>query len=63
MIQFQEEAVKSKTRSKDKNGEKKKHLPFQQEKTARISIDDRIWAFIQALRTTDPKLCVNGLKK
>lgn len=28
-----------------------------------MSIDDRTWALIQALRTTDPKLCINRVGK
>ncbi|KAI5775140.1 unnamed protein product [Gulo gulo] len=62
----QEEAVKAEqTVSKDKNGEEKKRLSLQREKIiARVSIDNRTRALVQALRrTTDPKLCINRVEE
>ncbi|XP_032729305.1 calcium-independent phospholipase A2-gamma [Lontra canadensis] len=62
----QEEAVKAEQPvSKDKNGEEKKRLSLQREKIiARVSIDNRTRALVQALRrTTDPKLCINRVEE
>lgn len=52
----------SKTRAKTKWRAEKTFISSTR-KNCQDSINDRTWAFIQALRTTDPKLCVNGLKK
>ncbi|XP_002913690.1 calcium-independent phospholipase A2-gamma isoform X1 [Ailuropoda melanoleuca] len=62
----QEEAVKAEQPvSKDKNAEEKKRLSLQREKIiARVSIDNRTRALVQALRrTTDPKLCINRVEE
>ncbi|XP_022371142.1 calcium-independent phospholipase A2-gamma isoform X2 [Enhydra lutris kenyoni] len=62
----QEEAVKAEQPvSKDSNGEEKKQLSLQREKIiARVSIDNRTRALVQALRrTTDPKLCINRVEE
>ncbi|XP_023400308.2 calcium-independent phospholipase A2-gamma isoform X3 [Loxodonta africana] len=50
---------------KDKVAEEKKRLSLQREKIiARVSIDNRTRALVQALRrTTDPKLCVNRVEE
>lgn len=51
--------------SKDKETEEKKRLSLQREKIiARVSIDNRTRALVQALRrTTDPKLCINRVEE
>ncbi|XP_033612783.1 calcium-independent phospholipase A2-gamma isoform X1 [Fukomys damarensis] len=51
--------------SKDKNAEEKKHLSLQREKIiARVSIDNRTRALVQALRrTADPKLCITRVEE
>ncbi|XP_066197865.1 calcium-independent phospholipase A2-gamma isoform X2 [Saccopteryx leptura] len=61
----QEEATKAEQVSKDKNAEEKKLLSLQREKIiARVSIDNRTRALVQALRrTTDPKLCINRVEE
>lgn len=62
----QEEATKAEQAvSKDKNAEEKKRLSLQREKIiARVSIDNRTRALVQALRrTTDPKLCINRVEE
>ncbi|XP_066128255.1 calcium-independent phospholipase A2-gamma isoform X1 [Saccopteryx bilineata] len=61
----QEEATKAEQVSKDKNAEEKKRLSLQREKIiARVSIDNRTRALVQALRrTTDPKLCINRVEE
>ncbi|XP_028381120.1 calcium-independent phospholipase A2-gamma isoform X2 [Phyllostomus discolor] len=62
----QEEAPKAEQAvSKDKNAEEKKRLSLQREKIiARVSIDNRTRALVQALRrTTDPKLCINRVEE
>ncbi|XP_004411958.1 PREDICTED: calcium-independent phospholipase A2-gamma isoform X2 [Odobenus rosmarus divergens] len=62
----QEEAIKAEQPvSKDKNAEEKKRLSLQREKIiARVSIDNRTRALVQALRrTTDPKLCINRVEE
>lgn len=62
----QEEAGKAEQAvSKDKNAEEKKRLSLQREKIiARVSIDNRTRALVQALRrTTDPKLCINRVEE
>lgn len=62
----QEEATKAEHAvSKDKNAEEKKRLSLQREKIiARVSIDNRTRALVQALRrTTDPKLCINRVEE
>nr|XP_010945634.1 PREDICTED: calcium-independent phospholipase A2-gamma [Camelus bactrianus]XP_045366873.1 calcium-independent phospholipase A2-gamma isoform X1 [Camelus bactrianus]XP_045366876.1 calcium-independent phospholipase A2-gamma isoform X1 [Camelus bactrianus] len=55
-----EEAV-----SKDKHTEEKRRLSLQREKIiARVSIDNRTRALVQALRrTTDPRLCINRVEE
>ncbi|KAI5194324.1 calcium-independent phospholipase A2-gamma isoform X1 [Manis pentadactyla] len=62
----QDVAVKAEqTVSKDKDGEEKKRLSLQREKIiARVSIDNRTRALVQALRrTADPKLCINRVEE
>nr|KAF6470116.1 patatin like phospholipase domain containing 8 [Molossus molossus] len=62
----QEEATKAEQAdSKDKNAEEKKRLSLQREKIiARVSIDNRTRALVQALRrTADPKLCINRVEE
>ncbi|XP_077023819.1 calcium-independent phospholipase A2-gamma isoform X2 [Tamandua tetradactyla] len=62
----QEEAVKDEQDiSKEKIAEEKKHLSLQREKIiARVSIDNRTRALVQALRrTTHPKLCINRVEE
>ncbi|XP_039103140.1 calcium-independent phospholipase A2-gamma isoform X3 [Hyaena hyaena] len=62
----QEEAVKAEQpASRDKNLEEKKRLSLQREKIiARVSIDNRTRALVQALRrTADPKLCINRVEE
>ncbi|CAK7308677.1 calcium-independent phospholipase A2-gamma isoform X2 [Vulpes vulpes] len=62
----QEEVIKAEQSvSKDKNVEEKKRLSLQREKIiARVSIDNRTRALVQALRrTTDPKLCINRVEE
>lgn len=62
----QEEAGKAEQAvSKDKNAEEKKRLSLQREKIiARVSIDNRTRALVQALRrTADPKLCINRVEE
>ncbi|XP_045421353.1 calcium-independent phospholipase A2-gamma isoform X2 [Lemur catta] len=51
--------------SKDKNAEEKKRLSLQREKIiARVSIDNRTRALVQALRrTADPKLCITRVEE
>ncbi|XP_037384990.2 calcium-independent phospholipase A2-gamma-like [Talpa occidentalis] len=51
--------------SKDKNAEERNRLSLQREKIiARVSIDNRTRALVQALRrTTDPKLCINRVEE
>ncbi|XP_030788025.1 calcium-independent phospholipase A2-gamma isoform X2 [Rhinopithecus roxellana] len=51
--------------SRDRNAEEKKHLSIQREKIiARVSIDNRTRALVQALRrTTDPKLCITRVEE
>ncbi|KAF3819015.1 hypothetical protein GH733_013165 [Mirounga leonina] len=67
----QEEAIKAEQPvSKDKSAEEKKQLSLQREKAslisiiARVSIDNRTRALVQALRrTADPKLCINRVEE
>lgn len=62
----QEEVTKAEQAvSKDKNVEEKKRLSLQREKIiARVSIDNRTRALVQALRrTSDPKLCINRVEE
>ncbi|XP_037692302.1 calcium-independent phospholipase A2-gamma isoform X2 [Choloepus didactylus] len=62
----QEEAVKAEQDiSKEKIAEEKKRLSLQREKIiARVSIDNRTRALVQALRrTTHPKLCINRVEE
>ncbi|XP_021109567.1 calcium-independent phospholipase A2-gamma isoform X5 [Heterocephalus glaber] len=62
----QEEPAKTEQAvSKDKNAEEKKHLSLQREKIiARVSIDNRTRALVQALRrTADPKLCITRVEE
>lgn len=62
----QEEPAKSELAgSKDKTVEEKKHLSLQREKIiARVSIDNRTRALVQALRrTADPKLCITRVEE
>ncbi|KAM4873838.1 calcium-independent phospholipase A2-gamma isoform 3-T3 [Thomomys bottae] len=62
----QEESTKTEqTAGKDKTAEDKKHLSLQREKIiARVSIDNRTRALVQALRrTTDPKLCITRVEE
>ncbi|XP_034876226.1 calcium-independent phospholipase A2-gamma isoform X2 [Mirounga leonina] len=62
----QEEAIKAEQPvSKDKSAEEKKQLSLQREKIiARVSIDNRTRALVQALRrTADPKLCINRVEE
>ncbi|XP_014448171.1 calcium-independent phospholipase A2-gamma isoform X2 [Tupaia chinensis] len=62
----QEEPTKTEQAiSKDKHAEEKKHLSLQREKIiARVSIDNRTRALVQALRrTTDPKLCITRVEE
>lgn len=51
--------------SKDKKAEEKKRMSLQREKIiARVSIDNRTRALVQALRrTTDPKLCITRVEE
>ncbi|KAG8508496.1 Calcium-independent phospholipase A2-gamma, partial [Galemys pyrenaicus] len=56
--------------SKDKKAEEKNRISLQREKAscyliiARVSIDNRTRALVQALRrTTDPKLCINRVEE
>uniref|UniRef100_A0A8C5ZJA4 Patatin like phospholipase domain containing 8 n=1 Tax=Marmota marmota marmota TaxID=9994 RepID=A0A8C5ZJA4_MARMA len=51
--------------SKEKTAEEKKHLSLQREKIiARVSIDNRTRALVQALRrTADPKLCITRVEE
>ncbi|CAH6777980.1 Pnpla8 [Phodopus roborovskii] len=51
--------------SKDKKAEEKKRVSLQREKIiARVSIDNRTRALVQALRrTTDPKLCITRIEE
>ncbi|XP_025146899.2 calcium-independent phospholipase A2-gamma isoform X2 [Bubalus kerabau] len=65
-LEEQEEATKAEqTVSKDKNAEEKRRLSLQREKIiARVSIDNRTRALVQALRrTTDPRLCINRVEE
>uniref|UniRef100_A0A8C6QFW0 Patatin-like phospholipase domain containing 8 n=1 Tax=Nannospalax galili TaxID=1026970 RepID=A0A8C6QFW0_NANGA len=62
----QEEPAKTEqTVSKDKKAEEKKRVSLQREKIiARVSIDNRTRALVQALRrTTDPKLCITRVEE
>ncbi|XP_023575258.1 calcium-independent phospholipase A2-gamma isoform X2 [Octodon degus] len=62
----QEEPAKTEQAvSKDKSAEEKKHLSLQREKIiARVSIDNRTRALVQALRrTADPKLCITRVEE
>lgn len=61
----QEEATKAEQADSDKNSEEKRNLILQREKIiARVSIDNRTRALVQALRrTTDPKLCINRIEE
>ncbi|XP_011909921.1 PREDICTED: calcium-independent phospholipase A2-gamma isoform X2 [Cercocebus atys] len=51
--------------SRERNAEEKKRLSLQREKIiARVSIDNRTRALVQALRrTTDPKLCITRVEE
>ncbi|XP_055276770.1 calcium-independent phospholipase A2-gamma isoform X2 [Moschus berezovskii] len=65
-LEEQEEATKAEQAvSKDKNAEEKRRLSLQREKIiARVSIDNRTRALVQALRrTTDPRLCINRVEE
>ncbi|XP_040116795.1 calcium-independent phospholipase A2-gamma isoform X2 [Oryx dammah] len=65
-LEEQEETTKSEQAvSKDKNAEEKRRLSLQREKIiARVSIDNRTRALVQALRrTTDPRLCINRVEE
>ncbi|XP_055276565.1 calcium-independent phospholipase A2-gamma-like [Moschus berezovskii] len=65
-LEEQEEATKAEQAvSKDKNAEEKRRLSLQREKIiARVSIDNRTRALVQALRrTTDPMLCINRVEE
>lgn len=58
----QEEVIKAEQAiSKDKKAKEKKHLPLQQEKITRVSVEDRAQAWIQAL-TTDPNRGINRIE-
>ncbi|XP_021515595.2 calcium-independent phospholipase A2-gamma isoform X3 [Meriones unguiculatus] len=62
----QEETAKTEQAvSKDKKAEEKKRMSLQREKIiARVSIDNRTRALVQALRrTTDPKLCITRVEE
>uniref|UniRef100_A0A8C6H248 Patatin-like phospholipase domain containing 8 n=1 Tax=Mus spicilegus TaxID=10103 RepID=A0A8C6H248_MUSSI len=64
----EEQEVSAKTEqavSKDKKAEEKKRVLLQQEKIiARVSIDNRTRALVQALRrTADPKLCITRVEE
>lgn len=62
----QEEPAKTEQAvSKDKKAEEKKRVLLQREKIiARVSIDNRTRALVQALRrTTDPKLCITRVEE
>ncbi|KAL2777547.1 calcium-independent phospholipase A2-gamma isoform 3 [Daubentonia madagascariensis] len=62
----QEEPAKTEQAiSKDKKAEEKKRLSLQREKIiARVSIDNRTRALVQALRrTADPKLCITRVEE
>uniref|UniRef100_A0A8C2LHS5 Patatin-like phospholipase domain containing 8 n=1 Tax=Cricetulus griseus TaxID=10029 RepID=A0A8C2LHS5_CRIGR len=62
----QEEPAKTEQAvSKDKKAEEKKRVSLQREKIiARVSIDNRTRALVQALRrTTDPKLCITRVEE
>ncbi|KAM9650510.1 calcium-independent phospholipase A2-gamma-like isoform 2-T3 [Trichechus inunguis] len=62
----EKEATKAElANGKDKVAEEKKRLSLQREKIiARVSIDNRTRALVQALRrTTDPKLCINRVEE
>ncbi|XP_069444028.1 calcium-independent phospholipase A2-gamma isoform X1 [Ovis canadensis] len=65
-LEEQEETTKAEQAvSKDKNAEEKRRLSLQREKIiARVSIDNRTRALVQALRrTTDPRLCINRVEE
>lgn len=65
-LEEQEEMTKAEQAvSKDKNAEEKRRLSLQREKIiARVSIDNRTRALVQALRrTTDPRLCINRVEE
>ncbi|XP_008069670.1 calcium-independent phospholipase A2-gamma isoform X4 [Carlito syrichta] len=65
-VEEQEDPAKTEQAvSKDKNAEEKKRLSLQREKIiARVSIDNRTRALVQALRrTTDPKLCITRVEE
>ncbi|KAM9698849.1 calcium-independent phospholipase A2-gamma isoform 2-T2 [Dama dama] len=65
-LEEREEATKAEQAvSKDKNIEEKRRLSLQREKIiARVSIDNRTRALVQALRrTTDPRLCINRVEE
>ncbi|XP_070325041.1 calcium-independent phospholipase A2-gamma isoform X2 [Odocoileus virginianus] len=65
-LEEREEATKAEQAvSKDKNAEEKRRLSLQREKIiARVSIDNRTRALVQALRrTTDPRLCINRVEE
>ncbi|XP_006882702.1 PREDICTED: calcium-independent phospholipase A2-gamma [Elephantulus edwardii] len=65
-VSEEKEAVKAEPPDKkDKAAEEKKHLSLQREKIiARVSIDNRTRALVQALRrTTDPKLCISRVEE
>ncbi|KAM6203190.1 calcium-independent phospholipase A2-gamma [Rhynchocyon petersi] len=65
-VSEEKEAVKTEPSDrKDKAAEEKKHLSLQREKIiARVSIDNRTRALVQALRrTTDPKLCISRVEE
>lgn len=61
----QEEATKGGQADSDKKAEERRNLILQREKIiARVSIDNRTRALVQALRrTTDPKLCINRIEE
>lgn len=62
----QEEPAKTEQAvSRDKKAEEKKRVSLQREKIiARVSIDNRTRALVQALRrTTDPKLCITRVEE
>ncbi|XP_007942448.1 calcium-independent phospholipase A2-gamma [Orycteropus afer afer] len=62
----EKEAMKAELANrKDKVAEEKSRLSLQREKIiARVSIDNRTRALVQALRrTTDPKLCINRVEE
>lgn len=48
---------------KDKQAKERKSLSLQQEKGTKVNINDRTWAWVQTLRTADPKLGINRIEE